>query len=93
MRNQTVHNCIIAVPEGGDAIVVHSEPSLFEKELFDGVFLTDNVTKTETIPQEFGVYRCVINCLFTSSYDHYSGGTEYDADIWIEDAVKIDLSK
>jgi len=91
MSDITEHKCLIAVPESGESILVSSEPPLMERDQFDGTFLPDNVTRMDTIPKEVGTYRCTIKCEYTSSYDHYSGGYEYDADIWLEDAVKIDI--
>lgn len=92
MSEPTVHKCIIAIPESGEGILVSSEPSLMEREQFDGTFLPDNITQKDTMPTEVGIYSCVIKCAYSKEYDHWSGGYEYDADLWIEDAVKIDLT-
>ena len=91
MNDPNIHKCIIAVPEKGDAILVSSDPSLVDKDLFDGNFLADNVTDADTIPKEHGVYRCTIKCKYSKEYDSWSGGYEYDAEVWIEDAIKIEI--
>lgn len=84
------HNCIIAVSENGCAILLKSEPNLFENEIFDGNDLNDNINKNEKdIPTEFGVYRCKI-MVYAYSY-HTDCGTEYDVNTWLEDVVKLEL--
>lgn len=88
----TTHNCIIAVSEEGDAMLVLSVPSLIESRQFDGPFLSENITPPNPFPKEPGVYRCVIICKYTKAFDHYSGGVEYDEDIYVENVVKLELS-
>lgn len=86
------HNCIIAVDENGSPLLLKSEPSLYEHDIFDGHDLRDNITKNkQDIPKEFGVYGCKI---MVYAYSYYTDcGTEYDVDTWLEDVVKIELPK
>jgi hypothetical protein len=86
------HECLIAIDERGDGLLINSEPSLYEYDIFDGNSLQDNINKyTDRIPKELGIYKCKI---VIHSYSYYTDcGTEYDTDSWIEDVVKLDLVK
>ena len=84
------HDCIIAVDELGVPLLLKSEPSLYEHDLFDGRDLRDNVNfKEHDVPTEFGIYKCKIMVQgFTSNTQE---GIEYDMNTWIEDVVKIEI--
>jgi hypothetical protein len=91
--NPSTHDCIIAVDENGVCILLKSEPSLYQHELFDGNSLHDNIDKHEDrIPKEFGVYKCKILVQGTQSF----GGdaeVEYDVHAWIEDVKKLFITE
>ena len=82
--------CLIAVTDKGQAILLASIPDLYENDVFDGMFLEDNINKDKkNIPKDFGIYKCKI-MVYHYNYDT-DCGTEYDVNIWIKDLVKIEL--
>jgi len=87
-----VHKCIIIVPEGYTPMLYKSEPCLIKNNLFDGIWLEDNIFREsviDTIPTEMGIYSCDIHS--TVSKDLTDCGYEYDMDFYLENIKKIDL--
>lgn len=88
---EKTYNCIIAVDERGDGILLKSEPSLYEFDMFDGNSLQDNINQDyKIIPTEFGVYKCLIH---TKTYKYYTDcGIEYEVNVSISDVIKLNLN-
>jgi len=83
------HECLVAVDENGHALLIKSEPSLFENGVFDGHFLDDTITDKKNMPFECGIYKCKI---MVYAYSYFTGDTtEYDMNVWCEDVVKLNI--
>lgn len=73
----------------GAALLMNSEPSLYEFDEFDGPFLDDNINRKKDVPKEMGVYKCdILMDYFSYSTDC---GTEYDRNSWLENVEKVEL--
>lgn len=93
MIKETIHKAIIIVPAGYSALLYKSEPCLIKGDIFDGIFLEDNIyseAALDKIPAETGIYSC--NIYVHSSRDWTTDGYEYDLNIWVEDIKLIELN-
>lgn len=85
-----VHNCIIAVDECGAGVLLKSEPSLYEHDLFDGLFLEDNLTNKKEIPKDAGVYRCQIE-VQSFRCNHPEDPEEWDMTVVLKNVEKLQI--
>lgn len=83
-----VHKSVIAICQDGSKILIHSTPSLFEHDMFDGIFLDDNLTSKKNVPTEPGIYQCDI--MYHGYRSVTDCGVDYDVDIWLENVQKLD---
>ena len=83
------HTCIITINEEGTPLLISSSPSLLENNIFDGIFLEDNINNQKDIPKELGIYQCNIKVSYYKSYTDCV--YEYDMDLYIENIQKIEL--
>lgn len=85
----SIHKAILIVPEGYSPLLYKSDPCLIKANIFDGIWLEDNIfrqTVIDTIPTNPGIYKCDINV--TCSKDWTECGYEYDMDIYLENISK-----
>lgn len=88
------HECLIAVLEAGESVLISSSPGLYEYaiiEKFD-FDLMEIISKEKwnTIPEEVGVYKCII--VVNVSTSGYYDSLEHDLDVWIENPVKVEIN-
>ena len=62
-----IHKCIFAVSENNFyPILIKSEPSLFENQIFSSNYMDENIPNelTDSLPKEVGVFSCDIEILY-----------------------------
>lgn len=77
----TLFDCIIAVTRDGDAYLIECKQEVLF-EIFDGCDLEDNLTNTNNMPKEAGIYDCTISYHSFPSH-HPEDPVEYDANCFI----------
>lgn len=87
---ETTYKCIISSTDNDGWILLNSITSLFEFEVFDGIFLADNILGTESdkLPVDNGVYKCDIKAVYYQS-NHPLDPVEWDLDISIDNIELI----
>lgn len=88
IHDPSFDKCLIAVTFDGRAFLIKTENNL--EEAFDGSDLEDNLTNSEKLPKEAGVYKCVIR------YHSYTCNIpidpeEWDCQITIESCELVDV--
>lgn len=71
------HECIIAISENGQGVLLKSFPNLFNNELFESCLLEDNLTNIKNIPTEVGLYTCKIK-VYSFPCNHIADPKEWD---------------
>jgi len=82
--------CMISSTDTGEWALIHSIPSLIELDIFDGIFLSDNLPKEESekLLLRKGIYKCDIHTVSYPS-NHQLDPEEWDMDISIDNIELI----
>lgn len=83
-----LYKCTIAVSPKGKGVLLDYFPDIFEHDLFDGLDLHENLTNSDEIPKEKGLYKCEIEAVYYQS-NHPLDPVEWDCDVIIKKIKKI----
>lgn len=88
--NPLKSDCIIAITETGEGVLIQSIPSLYSNELFDGCILSETLDQRclDSLPKEIGIYSCAIE-VRSSKCNHPEDPTEYDINFSIKSFKKL----
>lgn len=86
-----VYNCIIAITDQGEGVLLKSHSDLYDHEIFDGCMLDELVDNVKDIPTEFGLYRCNIE---VNSYkcNNPEDPVEWDMTVHLKDVNKLEVN-
>lgn len=88
MSNKHIYQCTIAVSPKKKSVLLDYQPDIFEYDVFDGLDLHENLTNSDEIPKEAGLYKCEIEAVYYQS-NHPLDPVEYDCDVIIKNIEKL----
>lgn len=87
---ETIFKSVISSSDTGQWVLLNSIPNLIELEVFDGIFLEDNIigTESEKLDLENGIYKCDIKATSYKS-NHPLDPVDWELDITIDNIELI----
>lgn len=87
-QKEIIYKCCIAVSPHGKSVLLDYYPDIFEHDLFDGLYLHENLTNSDEIPKKQGLYYCEIEAIYYEC-NHPLDPVEWDCDLIIKNTLKI----
>lgn len=84
---KATYKCKFAVTPSGESLIIDWDSDLYDHDIFDDIYLKENISNDKDIPTEVGVYTCEIE---VEGYKHWTDcGYEYDVNLCMNNIVKI----
>lgn len=86
----TEFNCIVAITQSKQLILIKSNPSLYEIDLIEYNECELELTNQKDIPKEEGIYSCIIEV--QSWQDNTPDSCDWNLEMYIKDARKLETN-